>query len=273
MNRSKITTRRTTLHRSGCTRCLRLDAVLSWCGSTVVRKTFKSSPESSQECRRRKSRGPYRSANRRSIIVIVTLSNVCGSRCGHETLKSTERGRTSLMSRATIDAALRMEQQRRHHGMLVRREGNIGIELQQGWQQLLEQTSDLAGSVPAVRVRPVTLCIELDDLLMGWREIWGSEGVGSGRGRLVPSRWALKDVVAHVASWSAEMRAQAEILAKASEVPYRILFERVGGPRIWNAEQVSLRREHSLDALIREIKNETALLQNLLYNVERPILF
>ena len=76
-----------------------------------------------------------------------------------------------------------------------------------------------------------------------------------------------------MASWSAEMRAQAEILAKASEVPYRILFERVGGPRTWNAEQVSLRREHSLDALIREIKNETALLQNLLYNVERPILF
>lgn len=166
-----------------------------------------------------------------------------------------------------------MEQQRRHHGMLVRREDNIGIELQQGWQQLLEQTSDLAGSVPAVRVRPVTLCIELDDLLMEWREIWSSEWFGSERDRLVTSEWTLKDVVAHVASWSAEMRAQAEILAKASEVPYRILFERVGGPRIWNAEQVSLRREHSLDALIREIKNETALLQNLLYNVERPILF
>src|SRR5262249_26645156 len=153
------------------------------------------------------------------------------------------------------------------------REDNIGIELQQGWQQLLEQTSDLAGSVPAVRVRPVTLCIELDDLLMEWREIWSSEWFGSERDRLVTSEWTLKDVVAHVASWSAEMRAQAEILAKASEVPYRILFERVGGPRIWNAEQVSLRREHSLDALIREIKNETALLQNLLYNVERPILF
>jgi len=59
-----------------------------------------------------------------------------------------------------------MEQQRRHHGMLVRREDNIGIELQKGWQQLLEQTSDLAGSVPAVLVWPVTLCIELDDLLM-----------------------------------------------------------------------------------------------------------
>ena len=39
------------------------------------------------------------------------------------------------MSRATIDAALRMEQQRRHHGMLMRREDNIEMELQQAWSK------------------------------------------------------------------------------------------------------------------------------------------
>src|SRR5262245_57139941 len=176
------------------------------------------------------------------------------------------------MSRATIEAALRVEQQRRQHGMLMRREDTIVIELQQAWHQLLEQTTVLVGSVPTIRVRPATLCTELEDLLAEWREIWSSDWFGPERDRLVTSEWTLKDVVADVASWSAEMRAQAEILAKASEVPYRILFERVGGPRIWNAEQVSLRREHSLDALIREVKNETAYLQSLLYNVERPIL-
>ena len=177
------------------------------------------------------------------------------------------------MSRATIDAALRIEQQRRHHGMLMRREDNIGIELQEAWHQLLEQTSVLVDSVPTIRVRPATLCIELDDLLSEWREIWSSDWFGSKRDRLVTSEWTLKDVVAHVASWSAEMRAQAEILAKGSEVPYRILFEKVGGPRTWNAEHVSLRRAHSLDALIREIEDETALLEDLLYKVALPILF
>jgi len=177
------------------------------------------------------------------------------------------------MSRATIDAALRMEQQRRHHGMLMRREDNIEMELQQAWYQLLEQTSVLAGPVPTIRVRPATLGIELDDLLAEWREIWSSDWFGSESDRLVTSEWTLKDVVAHVASWSAEMRAQAEILAKSSEVPYRILFEKVGGPRTWNAEHVSLRRTHSLETLIREIEHETALLQDLLYKVEVPILF
>src|SRR5262249_48409946 len=153
------------------------------------------------------------------------------------------------------------------------REDNIGIELQQGWQQVLEQTSDLAGSVPAVRVRPVTLCIELDDLLMEWREIWSSDWFGSERDRLVTSEWTLKDVVAHVASWSSEIRAQAEILAKGSEIPYRILFEKVGGPRTWNAEQVNLRRTHSLHAGSGEIEAEPPLLEDLLYKVDLPILF
>src|SRR5262245_20434236 len=177
------------------------------------------------------------------------------------------------MSRATIEAALRVEQQRRQHGMLMRREDTIVIELQQAWHQLLEQTTVLVGSVPTIRVRPATLCTELEDLLAEWREIWSSDWFGPERDRLVTSEWTLKDVVAHVASWSAEMRAQAEILAKGSEVPYRILFERVGGPRTWNAEQVNLRRTYSLDVLIREIEHETNLLQDLLYKVELPTLF
>src|SRR5438093_7719210 len=108
------------------------------------------------------------------------------------------------MSRATIDAALRIEQQRRHHGMLMRREDDIGMELRKAWHQLLEQTSVVIGPVPRPRVRHVTLCAELEDLLAAWREIWSSDWFGSERDRLVTSEWTLKDVVAHVASWSAE---------------------------------------------------------------------
>jgi hypothetical protein len=177
------------------------------------------------------------------------------------------------MTRATIDAALQTEQQRRHHGMLARREDIIGMELQRGWTQLLEQTSVLESSMPPIRVRPATLVIELEDLLAEWREMWSSNWFGSGQDRLVTSEWTLKDVIAHVASWSAEMNAQAEILAKGSDVAYRILFEKVGGPRTWNAEQVRLRRTHSLETLTLEIERETALLQDLLYKVELPILF
>ena len=87
------------------------------------------------------------------------------------------------MSRAIIDAALQIERQRRYHGMLLRQEHNIGIELQRDWQELLKQTSVLAGSMPSVRVRAATLCIELEDLLADWREIWSSEWFVSERDR------------------------------------------------------------------------------------------
>ncbi len=177
------------------------------------------------------------------------------------------------MARATIDTALQIERQRRCHGMLLRLESSVDIELKKGWQQLLQQTSVLVGSIPPIRVRPDTLCTELEDLLAEWREIWSSEWFVSERDRLITSEWTLKDVVAHIASWSAEMRAQAEILAQGSDVAYRILFEKVGGPRSWNAEQVNLRHVYSLDTLIHEIEHETALLQDLLYNVELPVLF
>jgi len=177
------------------------------------------------------------------------------------------------MAREMIETALQYDSQRRHHGMLCRPEEPILTALQSAWQQLLEQASALTPSRSTIRVRPVTLCIELEDLLAEWREVWNSEWFASELDELITSEWTLKDIIAHVASWSTEMRTQAGILAKGSAVGYQILFEKVGGPRSWNAEQVALRRSQPVEELIGEIERETARFQDLLYAVEQPILF
>jgi hypothetical protein len=178
------------------------------------------------------------------------------------------------MSREIMYAALQWEGVRRRHGVLLRTtEQTIHTGLESDWYRLLQHASALVNSAPEIRVRPMTLWVELEDLLAEWRELWTSEWFAGNLSRLVTAEWTLQDVVAHVASWSTEMRAQAETLAKGLDVGYRILFEEVGGPKSWNAEQVRLRRAHSLDKLAGEIERETARLQALLFELEPTVLF
>src|SRR5215831_4966249 len=78
--------------------------------------------------------------------------------------------------------------------------------------------------------------------------------------------------MAHVASWTAELRAQAEILAGGTGVGYQILLDEIGGPRSWNAQKVELRRSRLLEEVIGEIERETVRFQDLLFEVDIPAL-
>ena len=153
---------------------------------------------------------------------------------------------------------------------------HIDMQLQHDWYQLIDQI--IAPATPPRRLRPATLWIQLEDLLLQWRELWTSDWFAADQGQLITSEWTLKDVTAHVASWAGELRAQAEILAGGTGVGYQIIFDEVGGPRSWNAEKVEMRRSQSLEELISEIERETVRFQDLLFEVgiselstERPI--
>ena len=145
---------------------------------------------------------------------------------------------------------------------------HIDMQLRHEWHQLLGQIS--APATPPRRLRPATLWVQLEDLLLQWREIWTSEWFAADQGQLITSEWTLKDVIAHVTSWAGELRAQAEILADGNGVGYRILFDEIGGPRSWNAEKVEMRRSRSLEELIGEIESETVRLQDLLLGIDVP---
>src|SRR5262245_17226590 len=147
---------------------------------------------------------------------------------------------------------------------------HIDMQLQHEWSQLLGKI--IPPARPVIRLSPETLWIQLENLLLEWRELWSSEWFSVDQGELITSEWTLKDLIAHVASWTSEFRSQAEILAGGSGVGYRILFEEVGGPRSWNAEKVELRRSQSLQELLGEIERETVRLQALLFEVGIPVL-
>ena len=146
----------------------------------------------------------------------------------------------------------------------------VEMQLQHDWNELLGRI--MAPAKPAIRLKPATLWIQLEDLLLEWRELWSSEWFAADQGELITSEWTLKDLTAHVASWAGELRAQAEILAGGAGVGYQILFEEVGGPRSWNAEKVEMRRSQSLEELISEIERETVRFQELLDAVDTPAL-
>ena len=122
---------------------------------------------------------------------------------------------------------------------------DIDTQLRHDWQRLVSHVT--APANPAIRLTPATLWIALEDLLMEWRELWSSEWFAAVKDQLINSKWTLKDLMAHVASWTGELRAQAEILAGGTGVGYQILFDEIGGPRSWNAEKVELRRSRLLE--------------------------
>jgi hypothetical protein len=147
---------------------------------------------------------------------------------------------------------------------------HIDMQLQQDWYRLVGQI--IPPATPPVGLRPATLWIQLEDLLLEWRELWTSEWFAADQGQRITSEWTLKDLIAHVASWAGELRTQAEILAGGTGVGYQILFEEVGGPRSWNAEKVEVRRSQSLEELVGEIERETVRFQDLLFEVGIPAL-
>jgi hypothetical protein len=146
----------------------------------------------------------------------------------------------------------------------------IDMQLQHDWHQLLGQIT--APAKPSIRLRPATLWIQLEDLLLQWRELWTSEWFAADQGELITSEWTLKDLMAHVGSWAVEFRSQAGILAAGMGVGYQILFDEIGGPRSWNPEKVAIRRSQSLDELVGEIERETVRFQDLLYEIDIPTL-
>ena len=147
---------------------------------------------------------------------------------------------------------------------------HIEMLLQQDWNQLLRHYS--APFRPSISLRPASLWIHLEDLLLEWREVWSSDWFAANQNKLITSEWTLKDLTAHIASWAGELRAQAEILAGDAGVSYQILFDEIGGPRSWNAETVAVHRSQSLEELVGEIEHETVRFQDLLYEIDVPTL-
>ena len=115
----------------------------------------------------------------------------------------------------------------------------------------------------AERMSRVTLLAELEDLRLLFSEL-GDEcsAPGAEVARMTP-QWTALNVVAHLASWAAETRREAEALLAGDRLDYSIHFEREGGPRAWNQREVDARATRGLSELVEELLDETDRLTDM----------
>jgi hypothetical protein len=120
--------------------------------------------------------------------------------------------------------------------------------------------------------RPI-LWAELEDVRLSFAEVHAALADESKAERLATTRWSIKDLIAHIASWAAEFRRQIETAAAGQTFDYVITFTPRVGPTEWNARELDRRRALSLDDRFRELDVETARIQELALALPEDVLF
>lgn len=144
---------------------------------------------------------------------------------------------------------------------------DIGKQLAAEWAALGKALApSLPGNPRALLAGPVRgtlLFAELEDVRRAWEEMRRSPGIRAEAGRLVTSRWTLRDLLAHVASWASEFRGEAETILGGGTIGYEIYFHPGAGPTEWNHARVAERKSQTLGELFGELDVATRRLQEL----------
>jgi hypothetical protein len=122
----------------------------------------------------------------------------------------------------------------------------------------------LAAAQPQ-QASPTAVIAEIKDLRITLEQLRASiERTGVAELR-VTTLWTVRDVVAHLASWAAETRREAEHILAGRAFDYTIHFEAAGGPRSWNQREVEQRAGKTLDELFDELDDEHQRLIELVF--------
>jgi hypothetical protein len=156
---------------------------------------------------------------------------------------------------------------------------DIEARLELEWRSLLEAI-EVSGRSPLdlpferrLALSRVALLAQLEEVREEWRLLRSliDEELGS---RFANAAWTLKDLLAHLASWAREFKSEIEAVSRKKSFDYAIPFAMtVRGPNQWNEREVQARRERSLGEVFREFDEETARLQDLVMEMEEPILY
>jgi hypothetical protein len=115
--------------------------------------------------------------------------------------------------------------------------------------------------------------VELEDVRLSCAALRGHvEERGSGS-ILATSRWTVREVIAHLASWAMRTRQELESLVEGTPPLEAIHFERDGGPRTWNQRQVDARNGHSTDALFDELDAEISRTADVVVGLPQQLLW
>ncbi len=131
-------------------------------------------------------------------------------------------------------------------------------------------------SLPPERRLPlssVALFAQLEEVREDWRALT-SDMSADELSRFINGAWTLKELLAHVASWAHEFRHEVETVFRGGELDYAIPFVMtVMGPNAWNEKEVQARHERSFEEIVQEFDQETARLQELLFEMSEHDLY
>jgi hypothetical protein len=123
------------------------------------------------------------------------------------------------------------------------------------------------------RITRPLLWAELEDVRLAFVELRTSLELTDHADRLATSRWTVKDLVSHLASWATEFASQMETIAGRREFDYLITFTPRVGPTEWNAREVERRAAMSLAERFEELDAATSRIQDLALSLPDDVLF
>jgi len=155
----------------------------------------------------------------------------------------------------------------------------IGARLELEWRSLLEAIAAPERSpldLPPDRrmaVSRVALLAQLEEVREEWKALQSLVDEETS-GRFANAAWTLKDLLAHLASWAREFGSEIATASRKESFDYAIPFAMsVLGPNEWNEREVQSRKERTLEEIFREFDEETARLQDLVVEMEEPVLY
>jgi hypothetical protein len=153
---------------------------------------------------------------------------------------------------------------------------DIEVRLGLEWESLagahLPMVDSIVENGAPEKVSRRAALVELEDVRLSCAELRTHiEGSGSD-GILATSRWTVREVIAHLASWAMRTRHELESLVDGSPLLETIHFEREGGPRAWNQRQIDIRHGRSTAALFGELDTEISQIADVVISVREQLL-
>jgi hypothetical protein len=147
--------------------------------------------------------------------------------------------------------------------------------VRQEWQAFVARQAP-PPEPPRTTFRPsrAALFAELEGVRLEWAALAAEPRTPAARDTLVTPAWTMTHVVAHVASWAAEFRREAEAIARDEPFDYTILnVPTRQGPTEWNEREIGRRRGDALPALFDEIDRESERLIELVLTLPDDLLY
>ena len=116
------------------------------------------------------------------------------------------------------------------------------------------------------------LLVEVEDVRLSCAELRADLAANDTTARLATSRWTVRQVIAHLASWATRTRVELESFRDGTTGLDEIHFEPEGGPVVWNQREVERREGRGVNSLFDELDADWSTIAELIAGAPAALL-